>query len=351
MSDATRLSLNQKARRHLARRDSVLKALIAKVGACTLDPGGDAFALLVRAIVSQMISTVAARSISARIEAAAGPAGISPATMAALGEQRLREQGLSGAKARAILDLASRSQDGSLPLGDLPVLTDEQIMAHLTAVRGIGVWTAEMFLIFGLGRTDVLPVGDLGLRPECRTNTPWKRCPARPSCAAWRSRGGPIAASRRGICGAAAGSCRSRSDGFPVPCLLAVSRALRLAAIPLHEGQKGPIPRRKSLFHGRRDHPFELRATVLRLAAFRRNALAARRGRRAFLRNAAKRPRVSVATGALASRYWKDLSPAPIVGRWRLNRPLERGKLHEGAVAAARVPGNVKRTGSDRDRL
>ena len=93
-----------------------------------------------------------------------GDAGITPASMTALGEAGLRPQGLSGSKARAILDLAERVADGRLPLGRLEELNDEDLRARLIAVRGIGDWTADMFLIFGLGRLDILPVGDFGLR-------------------------------------------------------------------------------------------------------------------------------------------------------------------------------------------
>jgi DNA-3-methyladenine glycosylase II len=151
------------ARRHLARRDPVLKELTGLVGRCTLTPGGDPFNILARAIVAQLISTKAAVSISARVEAAAG-GNIRPETVLALGEAGLRPCGLSATKAQAILDLAQRATDGRAPLDQLGEMTDAEITACLTEVRGIGVWTAEMFLIFGLGRLDVLPVGDFGLR-------------------------------------------------------------------------------------------------------------------------------------------------------------------------------------------
>src|SRR5436853_2832404 len=147
MPEQTREQLYARARRHLSRRDPVMKELTAAVGPCTLAPGGDPFDLLVRAVVSQMISTLAARSISARLEKACG-GGLSPAAVLALGEEGVRGCGLSGAKARAILDLAERSADGRLPLGRLAVMADDEIAARLTEVRGIGVWTAEMFLIF-----------------------------------------------------------------------------------------------------------------------------------------------------------------------------------------------------------
>jgi DNA-3-methyladenine glycosylase II len=151
------------ARRHLARRDPVMKHVAALVGRCTLAPGGDPFNILVRSIVSQLISTKAAVTISGRVEAAAG-GNVSPEAILALGEAGLRPCGLSATKAQAILDLARRATDGRAPLGRLGELADAEVAACLTAVRGIGVWTAEMFLIFGLGRLDVLPVGDLGLR-------------------------------------------------------------------------------------------------------------------------------------------------------------------------------------------
>jgi DNA-3-methyladenine glycosylase II len=154
----------ERARRHLNRRCAVMKGVIATVGRCTLEPGGEPFPTLVRSIVAQLISTKAARTISGRLEAAAGDAGVTPASMIALGEAGLRPLGLSGGKARAILDLAERVSDGRLPLGQADELSDEDLRARLIAVRGIGDWTADMYLIFGLGRLDILPVGDFGLR-------------------------------------------------------------------------------------------------------------------------------------------------------------------------------------------
>jgi 3-methyladenine DNA glycosylase/8-oxoguanine DNA glycosylase len=163
MPQQTLSQLHARARRHLARRDPVMKAVTAAVGACTLAPGGEPFDILARAIVSQLISTAAARTISARLQTACG-GGLSPEPVLGLGETGLRPLGLSGAKARALIDLAERASDGRLPLGELGQMEDGEITTRLTEVRGIGVWTAEMFLIFGLGRPDVLPVADLGLR-------------------------------------------------------------------------------------------------------------------------------------------------------------------------------------------
>jgi DNA-3-methyladenine glycosylase II len=183
----------------------VLKRLIAAVGPCTLRLGGDPFLVLVRSIISQLISTRAAETIAGRVTAALGDTGVSPAAVLALGEDRLRACGLSGAKARGLVDLATRVADGSLPLDQLPVLPDDEVVAHLTAVQSIGVWTAQMFLIFCLGRADVLPVGDLGLRAgvrdaygldqmpsptELRTRAePWRPYRSIATWYVWRSRG------------------------------------------------------------------------------------------------------------------------------------------------------------------
>jgi DNA-3-methyladenine glycosylase II len=153
-----------KARRHLARRDPVLKRLIAAVGPCTMrvDPNG--FVVLARSIVSQQISSKAAASISAKLHDALLPHGISVAGVLAASNETLRSAGLSAGKARALVDLAAKAQSGSVLFDKLPELEDEQVIEQLLPVHGIGRWTAEMFLIFCLGRLDVLPAADLGLR-------------------------------------------------------------------------------------------------------------------------------------------------------------------------------------------
>jgi len=153
-----------KAQRHLARRDPVLKRLIAAVGPCTLRHDADRFGALVRAIVAQQISTRAAAAIHARLTAALAAAGVTPPALLALPSRTLRAAGLSAAKARALADLADKVQSGAVPLDTLHLLPDEAVIALLVPVRGIGRWTAEMFLIFSLGRFDVLPVTDWGLR-------------------------------------------------------------------------------------------------------------------------------------------------------------------------------------------
>jgi DNA-3-methyladenine glycosylase II len=154
-----------KAQRHLARRDPVLKRLIADLGPCTLRHNPDRFGVLVRSIVSQQISSKAAISISTKLIAALGSRGLTPAGIRAASDETLRGAGLSAAKARAVRDLAEKVHQGTVPLDDLHTVTeDEEVIARLLPVYGIGRWTAEMFLIFSLGRLDVLPLADRGLR-------------------------------------------------------------------------------------------------------------------------------------------------------------------------------------------
>jgi DNA-3-methyladenine glycosylase II len=160
--------LMPRAQRHLARKDAVLKRIVSAVGPCTLAPGGDRFLVLTRAIVSQLISTKAALTIYGRLEELVHRA-VTPASLMAANLRALRKTGLSRAKALALRDLAQRVHKGKLPLDQFHDLTDEEIIEHLTAVRGIGRWTADMFLIFCLGRPDVLPVGDFGLRAGVQT--------------------------------------------------------------------------------------------------------------------------------------------------------------------------------------
>jgi DNA-3-methyladenine glycosylase II len=157
-----------KAQRHLARRDPVLRRLIQQVGCCTLRINPDGFEVLVRAIISQQISWKAAMSIGNRLTDHLGKAGLCPAAIHRAGETKLRAAGLSTNKLRALKDLAGRCHRGELDLEELPGLPDEEVIERLLPVYGIGRWTAEMFLIFSLGRLDVLPLADLGLRAGVR---------------------------------------------------------------------------------------------------------------------------------------------------------------------------------------
>ena len=154
-----------KARRLLARRDPILRDLMRVHGACGLAKAQhtDPFEALVRAIISQQLSTRAAATIAGRFEALFGESGPTPATVRAISDERLRGVGLSGQKLAYIRDLCHRIEDGSLPLDALDRMSDDEVIEALTKVKGIGRWTAEMFLMFRLHRPDVLPVGDLGI--------------------------------------------------------------------------------------------------------------------------------------------------------------------------------------------
>jgi DNA-3-methyladenine glycosylase II len=154
--------------RHLRRVDPHLRAIIDRVGPCRLEPYPDRFGALVRSIISQQISSQAAASINRRL-AAMGGVPHRPARLIELGVASLRTVGLSAAKARYVLNLAEAVASGQVPLDDFDdSWDDEAITEVLTAVKGIGVWTAEMFLIFALNRRDILPASDLGVRAALR---------------------------------------------------------------------------------------------------------------------------------------------------------------------------------------
>lgn len=132
-----------------------------------LRPRKDRFGTLVRAIIGQQISTRAAATIDARLRALGGDPH-DPAKLLAVGEEGLRGCGLSGVKARYVLNLSEAVLSGQVPLARIGTLSDEAIKTRLTTIKGVGAWTAEMFLIFSLNRPDVLPVADLGVRVGIR---------------------------------------------------------------------------------------------------------------------------------------------------------------------------------------
>jgi DNA-3-methyladenine glycosylase II len=148
------------------RRDPVLRDLIKRVGPCGLADRqrNDHLTALIGAIVSQQLSTKAAATIFGRF-AALFPGGVIPdaATIDAVSDAELRRVGFSGQKVRYLRDLCARILDGRLRLDELDTLPDDQVIERLTAVKGFGRWTAEMFLMFRLHRPDVLPVDDLGI--------------------------------------------------------------------------------------------------------------------------------------------------------------------------------------------
>ena len=153
-----------KARRLLSRRDPVLRELMRMHGPCGLAARQHAnpFKALVRAIVGQQLSAKAAATIFSRFEALFDTFP-TPAQVLAVSDDRLRAVGLSAQKLAYLRDLCRRIEQGQLPLDVLDHLDDEAVIERLTSVKGVGRWTAEMFLIFRLQRPDVLPLNDLGI--------------------------------------------------------------------------------------------------------------------------------------------------------------------------------------------
>jgi 3-methyladenine DNA glycosylase/8-oxoguanine DNA glycosylase len=174
---------------HLRGLGAFWPEVIDRVGPCRLTPMPDRFGTLVRAIISQQISSKAAASIEARVRAAAGEPH-EPAGLLRLGETGLRSSGVSGPKARYILNLSEAVAEGRVPFREFDGWDDDAIVSCLTTVKGIGVWTAEMFLIFVLNRPDVLPVHDLGVRVAIRDRFGLPELPKPAECRtlaeAWR---------------------------------------------------------------------------------------------------------------------------------------------------------------------
>ena len=152
----------------LAARDPVLAPLIARCPVLVPGSRGDAFQTLARAIVGQQISVKAAQSVWNKFADRLG--GVTPAAVCACRRPSLRACGLSIQKATYLKDLAARFANGTLDPGRWHALPDEELIAELTQVKGIGRWTAEVFLIFSLGRPDVLPLADLGIQRAMRLN-------------------------------------------------------------------------------------------------------------------------------------------------------------------------------------
>ncbi|MBL8306986.1 MAG: DNA-3-methyladenine glycosylase 2 family protein [Rubrivivax sp.] len=177
--------------KHLGKRDRVMKKLIPKFGEARLMSRGDAFTTLARSIVGQQISVKAAQSVWDRFAAAVGgpPTHLRPAHVQALDVTRMREAGLSARKCEYLLDLAGHFGDGRVHPSQWAAMDDEAIITELVAIRGIGRWTAEMFLIFHLLRPDVMPLDDLGLLKGISLNyfsgEPVSRAEAREVGEAW----------------------------------------------------------------------------------------------------------------------------------------------------------------------
>jgi len=160
----------RKAERHLKGSDPTMATLVDKVGRCRYDEAQSkaSFAALARVIVYQQLSGKAAATIYKRFVATLGRRQPNPASILETPVETLRAAGLSGQKAAYLIDLAEKVDSRALSLRRLRHLDDEKVITELTQVKGIGPWTAQMYLMFHLGRLDVLPVGDLGIRAGAR---------------------------------------------------------------------------------------------------------------------------------------------------------------------------------------
>jgi DNA-3-methyladenine glycosylase II len=172
----------RKAITHLKKSDPILARVIARIGTCRLDRRPATFEAMARAIVFQQLAGAAARTIYQRLQNACeqavggqdtprslyGGFGITPESVLALSEDQMRACGLSRQKLSYIRDLAAKTISREVDFAGLPDMSDDDVIAHLTRVKGVGPWSAQMFLIFALGRLDVMPTADLGINMAIR---------------------------------------------------------------------------------------------------------------------------------------------------------------------------------------
>jgi DNA-3-methyladenine glycosylase II len=174
--------MTEAAIEHLRSRDKVLGRLIRKVGPCTLEPKArrTPFEALVQAVTYQQLNGTAAATILGRVKALyPGRRFPRPEDLLATPDERLRGAGLSRAKTAAVKDIAAKTLEGVVPTSRaIARLSDDEIVERLTTVRGVGAWTAEMLLIFTLGRQDVLPATDFGVRKGFAVTYGLKELPA-----------------------------------------------------------------------------------------------------------------------------------------------------------------------------
>jgi DNA-3-methyladenine glycosylase II len=167
----------REAAMHLASNDTLLRSIIERVGPATFRPHQDYYWELVDSIISQQLSVKAARSIETRFQELFGSKVPAPEQILTKDVEDLRSVGLSRPKARYILDLAQHIVDGKIKFDTFDSLSNDEIMKELIDVKGIGEWTVHMFLMFCMGRLDVLPVGDLGIRNSMRVLYGFKDAP------------------------------------------------------------------------------------------------------------------------------------------------------------------------------
>ncbi|HET9308583.1 MAG TPA: DNA-3-methyladenine glycosylase [Candidatus Sulfotelmatobacter sp.] len=166
----------RKAVNHLKKCDPVLRAIIERVGPCRIEYGPAEFHSLAEAIVYQQLNGKAAVTIFKRFAALAGEP-LTPEGILKLTDEQLRSVGLSKQKSAYLKDLAAKTAAGQLDFSRLPELSDEEVIQHLTQVKGIGVWTAHMFLMFSLRRPNVLPTGDYGVQMAVKKHYKKRKLP------------------------------------------------------------------------------------------------------------------------------------------------------------------------------
>lgn len=197
----------RKAVEHLLAADPVLAGVIERIGPCRMTYRPPAFETLLRSILYQQVSGAAALTVLKRLQAMLGE--LTPERVMAYPPEQLRAAGLSGQKTSYLRNLAEKTLSGEVRFQDLPAMPDDAVIAHLIQVKGIGIWTAQMFLMFALKRPDVLPTGDLGIRsamkreyrmrtlpkPErmIRVARPWRPYASIASWYLWRSLDGDAA--------------------------------------------------------------------------------------------------------------------------------------------------------------
>jgi DNA-3-methyladenine glycosylase II len=168
--------------KHLRKADPIMREVIRRAGPFDLKLKRDRFQALVYSILAQQISTSAAAAVRRKFHDLLGPEGMTPQRVSGFTVEHLRSAGLSRQKASYISDLAQRVHMGTLPLSRLARLSDDAVIESLIQVKGIGVWTAHMFLIFSLGRPDVLPHGDYGVRSAIQKLYGLESLPDRQTC-------------------------------------------------------------------------------------------------------------------------------------------------------------------------
>jgi DNA-3-methyladenine glycosylase II len=161
---------------HLKQADPVMRAIIERVGPCRMEFSPPAFESLAETIVYQQLNGKAAVTIFDRFAALAGEP-LTPGGILQLTDEQMRSVGLSKQKSSYLKDLAAKTEAGILNFSRLPDLPDEEVIAHLIQVKGIGVWTAQMFLMFTLKRTNVLPTGDYGVQAAIKKHYRKRKMP------------------------------------------------------------------------------------------------------------------------------------------------------------------------------